>query len=141
MQLGIFAEPSSYTYAPALKLIILGWLLVAALIDARNRIAPDWLMFPGLIFSFIWRMLHPLEWLPWGLSLLMVALCLAGSLPGGDMKGLVAMALFDPNLFFMAWIGAGCIFVLWRLVRRERHMPGYVGFLAGGFVWIICAQV
>jgi len=66
-----------------------------------------------------------------------VGLTLAGVLPGGDMKGLVALALFDPRLYLLAWLGAGAVYVLWRMVRRERRMPGYVGFLAGGVMWLL----
>ncbi len=47
------------------------------------------------------------------------------------MKGLVALALFDPRLYLLAWLGAGVVYLLWRVLRRERRMPGYVGFVVG----------
>ncbi|GAP08811.1 hypothetical protein ATHL_03772 [Anaerolinea thermolimosa] len=63
------------------------------------------------------------------------SLALAGVLPGGDMKGLVAMALFDPRLYLLAWLGAGAVYLVWRIVHGERRMPGSVGFVVGAVGW------
>ena len=32
--------------------------------------------------------------------------------PGGDMKGLVVMALADPRLYLLAWLGAGGVYLV-----------------------------
>ncbi|BAJ64766.1 hypothetical protein [Anaerolinea thermophila] len=64
-----------------------------------------------------------------------MCLALIGLFPGGDMKGLVALALFDSRLYLLAWLGAGVVYLLWRILRRERRMPGYVGFVVGAVGW------
>ncbi len=46
---------------------------------------------------------------------LVTSLALTGVLPGGDMKGLVAMALFDPGLYLLAWLGTEGAYALWRI--------------------------
>lgn len=100
--------------------------------DLRTREVPDWLTLPAVALALAWRLVHPDGWLPWALAGATVLLTLTGILPGGDMKGLTALALLDPRLYLLAWLGAGFVYLVWRLVRRERWMPGYVGFLAGG---------
>jgi prepilin peptidase CpaA len=105
--------------------------------DLRKREVPDWLTLPALALALGWRLVHPDGWLPWGLAGATVALTLTGVLPGGDMKGLAAMALADPRLYLLAWLGAGGVYLLWRVARRERWMPGYVGFLVGGVSWLL----
>ncbi|MGB9801095.1 MAG: prepilin peptidase [Thermanaerothrix sp.] len=117
--------------------MILLWLLVCARYDLRRREVPDWLTLPAVGLALVYRLLTPEGWLPWVLAGVSVLLTLAGALPGGDMKGLVAMALFDPRLYLLAWLGAGVVYLLWRVLRRERRMPGYVGFMVGGIAWII----
>jgi len=118
-------------------LVVIAWLAVCAVFDLRRREVPDYLTLPALGAALVWRASHPVGWLPWALVGVTVGLTLAGVLPGGDMKGLVALALFDPRLYLLAWLGAGAVYVLWRMVRRERRMPGYVGFLAGGVMWLL----
>lgn len=112
------------------------WLLVCAVFDLPRREVPDWLTLPAVATGLLWRALHPDGWLAWALAGVTVALTLINVLPGGDMKGLAALALYDPRLYLAAWLGAGGVYLLWVLVRRERSMPGYVGFLVGvaGFV-------
>ena len=115
--------------------MILLWLLVCARHDLRTREVPDWLTLPAVGLALVYRLLTPEGWLPWALAGGSVLLTLAGALPGGDMKGLVAMALFDPRLYLLAWLGAGVVYLLWRVLRRERRMPGYVGFVVGALGW------
>lgn len=117
--------------------MILLWLLVCARHDLRTREVPDWLTLPAVGLGLVWRIVYPDGWQPWALAGVSVLLTLAGALPGGDMKGLVAMALFDPRLYLLAWLGAVVVYLLWRVLRRERRMPGYVGFVVGGIAWII----
>ena len=111
------------------------WLAVCAGYDLRRREVPDGLTLPAVVLAFGWRLLHPGGWLPWALAGVTVILTLAGVLPGGDMKGLVVMALVDPRLYLLAWLGAGVMYLLWRILRRERRMPGYVGFAMGAVGW------
>ncbi|MGB9897310.1 A24 family peptidase, partial [Thermanaerothrix sp.] len=120
---------------PVSVLVIL-WLLVCARHDLRNREVPDWLTLPAVGLALVWRIVYPDGWQPWALAGVSILLTLAGALPGGDMKGLVAMALLDPRLYLLAWLGAGVVYLLWRVLRRERRMPGYVGFVVGGVAWI-----
>jgi prepilin peptidase CpaA len=112
------------------------WLLVCAVFDLRRREVPDWLTLPAVAAGLLWRALHPDGWLAWALAGVTIVLTLINVLPGGDMKGLAALALIDPRLYLAAWLGAGGVYLVWRLVRRERWIPGYVGFLVGvaGFV-------
>jgi prepilin peptidase CpaA len=112
------------------------WLSVCAVYDLCRREVPDWLTLPAVALGLVYRLLMPGDWLPWALGVVTVALTQAGLLPGGDMKGLVAMALFDPRLYMLAWLGAGAVYLLWWLLRRERRMPGYVGFVVGAVGWI-----
>lgn len=112
------------------------WLAVCAGYDLRRRQVPDWLTLPVVGLALVYRLLTPGGWLPWALAGVSVLLTLAGVLPGGDMKGLVALALFDPRLYLAVWLGAGVVYLFWRLVRHERKMPGFVGFLLGGLVWL-----
>ncbi len=117
--------------------MILLWLLVCAWHDVRRREVPDWLTLPAVVLALGWQVVYPGGWLPWALAVVTIVLTLAGVLPGGDMKGLVALALFDPRLYLLAWLGAVVVYLLWRMLRRERRMPGYVGFVVGGIAWII----
>ena len=117
------------------------WLLVCAVFDLRRREVPDWLTLPAVAAGLVWRVLHPDGWLAWALAGVTVALTLLGVLPGGDMKGLAALALVDPRLYLAAWLGTVGVYLLWWLVRRERSMPGYVGFLVGVVGWIITSGV
>lgn len=119
-------------------LIVIAWLGVCAVFDVRRREVPDYLTLPALGAALVWRASHPVGWLPWALAGVTVGLTLAGVLPGGDMKGLVALGLVDPRLYLAAWLGAAGVYLVWCLLRRERHMPGYVGFwvgVVGGWVW------
>lgn len=111
------------------------WLSVCAVYDLRGREVPDWLTLPALALGLVYRVVTPDGWLPWALAVVTVVLTLLGVLPDGDMKGLVAMALFDLRLYLLAWLGAGVVYWLWRIVRRERRMPGYVGFVVGAVEW------
>ncbi|MEJ5315160.1 MAG: A24 family peptidase [Anaerolinea sp.] len=119
-----------------METLILLWLAVCAVFDLRRREVPDWLTLPAVALALVWQVAHPGGWLPWALVVTTIVLTLAGVLPGGDMKGLAAMALFDSRLYLLAWLGAGVVYVVWWLLRRERRMPGYVGFVVGGVVWI-----
>jgi len=115
----------------SIRIVVLLWLALCAGFDLKRREVPNWMTLPVLAGMLVWRALHPEGWLPWALAGATVILTLAGLLPGGDMKGLVGMALLDPRLYLAAWLGAGAVYLLWRVVRRERRMPGYVGFLIG----------
>ncbi len=58
--------------------------------------------------------------------------------PAGIMKGLDGdLALFDLRLYLLAWLRGGVVCLLWRVLRRERRMPGYVGFVVGGLGWLV----
>ncbi len=118
-----------------LHVVILLWLVVCAVFDLRQREVPDGLTLPAALLAVVWQAAHPGGWLPWALAGVTVILTLAGALPGGDMKGLAAMALFDPRLYLLAWLGAGAVYLLWRLLRKEPRMPGYVGFVVGAVGW------
>lgn len=120
---------------------VLLWLAVCAVFDLRRREVPDWLALPAMVLALVWQITHPAGWLPWALAGVTVALTLLGVLPGGDMKGLAALALYDPRLYLSAWLGAGLVYPIWRVVRRERSMPGYVGFLVGVVGWMIISGV
>ncbi|WP_322806662.1 prepilin peptidase [Thermanaerothrix sp.] len=111
------------------------WLAVCAGYDLCRREAPNWLTLPAVALALVYRLLTPEGWLPWALVVATIVLTLAGVLPGGDMKGLAAMALLDPRLYLLAWLGAGMVYVVWRIVRGERRMPGYVGFAVGAVGW------
>jgi prepilin peptidase CpaA len=124
----------------SIRILILFWLAVCAVFDLRRREVPDWLTLPVLAAGLVWRVLHPDGWLAWALAGGMVALTLINVLPGGDMKGLAALALIDPRLYLAAWLGAGGVYLVWRLVRRECSMPGYVGFLVGVAGWMIISR-
>lgn len=118
-----------------LRIVILLWLVVCAVFDLRRREVPDGLTLPAVVLALGWQVVHPGGWLPWALAGMTVVLTMTGILPGGDMKGLVAMALLDPSLYLLAWLGAGIVYLLWRFLRRERRMPGYVGFVVGAVGW------
>ncbi len=118
-----------------METLILLWLAVCAVFDLRRREVPDGLTLPAVVLALVYRLLTPGDWLPWALAVTTIVLTLAGVLPGGDMKGLAVMALFDPWLYLLVWLGAVVVYVLWRLLRRERRMPGYVGFVVGGVGW------
>lgn len=120
---------------------VLLWLAVCAVFDLRRREVPDWLTLPAVVLALVWQITHPAGWLPWALAGVTVALTLLGVLPGGDMKGLAALTLIDPCLYLSAWLGTGLVYLIWRLVRRERRMPGYVGFLVGVVGWMIISGV
>lgn len=117
--------------------IAVTWLGTCAVHDLRKREVPDWLTLPALALALGWRLVHPDGWLSWALVVATITLTLMDILPGGDMKGLAAMALLDPRLYLLAWLGVWVVYLVWRLVRRERWMPGYVGFLAGGVSWLL----
>lgn len=117
--------------------VALIWLGACAVHDLRSREVPDWLTLPAVLLALVWRLVHPDGWYPWALAVFTVALTLTDILPGGDMKGLAALALFDPHLYLLAWLGAGVVYLLWRLVRRERWIPGYAGFFVGGVGWLL----
>ncbi len=119
---------------------VLLWLVICALYDLRRREVPDWLTLPVVILALVWQVIHPVGWLPWALAGATVVFTLLGVLPGGDMKGLVALALYDPRLYLSAWLGAGGVYLIWRVVRRERWMPGYVGFAVGYVLRMILAS-
>lgn len=119
---------------------VLLWLVICALYDLRRREVPDWLTLPAVILALVWQVIHPSGWLPWALAGVTVALTLLGVLPGGDMKGLVVLALYDPRLYLSAWLGAGGVYLIWRVVLRECWMPGYVGFAVGCVLGIILAS-
>lgn len=115
------------------------WLIICAVFDLHRREVPDWLTLPAVALALVWQIAHPAGWLPWALAGVTVALTLPGVLPGGDMKGLVALALYDPFLHLSAWLGAGVVYLIWWLVRREHRMPGYVGFAAGVLIVMLRA--
>lgn len=117
--------------------IALIWLGVCAMYDLRTREVPDRLTLPAAALALTWRLVSPDGWLPWALAGATVALTLTGVLPGGDMKGLTALALLDPRLYLLAWLGAAMVYLFWRLARRERWMPGYVGFFVGAAGWLL----
>ncbi len=121
--------------------VTLIWLLVCALFDLRRREVPDHLTLPMVVLMLVWRLIHPGDWLSWGLAGVTVGLTLAGVLPGGDMKGLVALALYDPRMWLAAWLGAAGAYAVWRLVRRERTLPGFVGFAVGVAGWLLAREV
>ncbi len=119
-------------------LLVLFWLALCAWHDLRKREVPDWLTLPALGPAFLWRILQPGgDWLPFALAGVTLALCLLGFLPGGDAKGLMAMGLYDPGLFVWVWVGAVVTYLPWRLVFRQRRLPGYVGFLVGAVGWFL----
>ena len=115
------------------------FLTVCAVYDLRRREVPGWLTLPVLAMSLVWRIRQPDDWLAWAMAGGTVVLALLGLLPGGDMQGLTALALFSPLWYLAAWLGAGVVWPVWRVVRHERWMPGYVGFLVGVAVWMIAA--
>lgn len=119
---------------------ILLWLVICAVFDLRRREVPDWLTLPAVVLALVWQVIHPSGWLPWALAGATVVLTLLGVLPGGDMKGLAALALYDPRLYLSAWLVTGVVYLFWRLVRRERRMPGYLGFAAGCVLAMILAS-
>lgn len=120
----------------AVEVAVLVWLVVCAAFDLRKREVPDWLTLPAVGLALAWQVVHPAGWMPWVLMGVTVALTLAGVLPGGDMKGLVALALYDPRMHLFAWAGAALAWPVWWLVRRERRIPGYVGFVLGAVGWL-----
>ncbi len=121
----------------AIKVGVVAWLSVCAAHDLHRREVPDGLTLPAVGLGLVYRVVMPDGWLPWALAVVTVVLTLLGVLPGGDMKGLVAMALFDPRLYLLAWLGAGAVYLLWRILRREHRMPGYVGFVVGAVGWLL----
>jgi len=123
----------------SIRIVVLLWLLACALFDLRQREVPDGLTLPVLGAALIYRGLMPQGCLPWLLAGATLLFTLAGALPGGDMKGLVALALFDPGLYLAAWLGAGITWLAWWTIRRERKMPGYLGFLLGVVGWMVIA--
>lgn len=114
-----------------LPFAVVVWLAICAMHDYRRREVPHGLTLPALGLALVWRAIYPDGWMPWAVAAATVLLALANALPGGDMIGLVSLALLDMRLYLAAWLGAGMVYLLWRLVRRERGMPGYVGFLVG----------
>lgn len=137
MRLGIITKTSAYQNPVPMMLAvaIMLWISICAWHDLRRREVPDWLTLPAVGLGLVWRILYPDGWLPWALAGAAVALTLADVLPGGDMKGLAAMALFDPRLHLLAWVGAALTWFVWRMARRERAMPGYLGFAVGLLMW------
>ncbi len=121
------------------ELAVIAWLVVCALHDWRKREVPNWLTVPVVVLAWLWQCLQSAGYLPWVLAGATVLLAVLGVLPGGDMKGLVALALLDGHgrLYLAAWLGAAVVYLVWRVVRREKGMPGYVGFLAGVAVAIM----
>lgn len=114
------------------KMALMTWLSLAAGYDLRRREVPNWLNVPALIAALVWRLWRGADGASWLLAAAMVALCLLGLLPGGDMKGLAAMALLDPHLCGMALLGAALTWLAWRIFRSERRIPAYIGFWVGG---------
>lgn len=109
-----------------MNLLLLGWLSVCAGFDLRTRQVPNLLTVPVLALAFFFRCLAAADALPWLLSAALLFLWLGGWLPGGDAKGLIALALFDPPLCLAATLGAALIFPFY-----PRSLPGFLGFLIG----------
>lgn len=105
--------------------VVLLWLAICAWQDVRKREVDNALTIPAIVAMFLWRV-----WYPDGIAFLMATLFfflgLGGILPGGDAKGLMAMALYSPEMTLCALLGAG---MFWLITRRP--IPAYVGFLAG----------
>lgn len=116
------------------NVLVLVWLAACAWRDVQSREIPDWLFWPALISVLIVSDFSPLSL---GLVMGTIAMTLAGLLPGGDMRGLIVLALFDPALYAWAWGGAGATWLIWRLVRRERAFPGFAGFFVGAAGWFM----
>jgi hypothetical protein len=114
-----------------MEALILIFLTICAVYDVRRREVPGWLILPAMVISLVWRVYHPDDWLAWVLALGTLLLTLIGLLPGGDMHGLITLALLSPRWYFAAWLGAGVTWLIWWIVRHERRIPGYVGFLVG----------
>jgi prepilin peptidase CpaA len=114
-----------------MEALILIFLTICALYDVRRREVPGWLVLPAMAISLVWRVYHQDDWLAWGLALGTLLLTLIGLLPGGDMHGLITLALLSPRWYVAAWLGAGVTWLIWWIVRHERRIPGYVGFLVG----------
>lgn len=118
---------------------LLVWLALCAWYDLRKREVPDWLTLPVVALGLVWRLFQGGEWLSWVLAGVTFGLCLLGVIPGGDMKGLVALAFWDERFYLAAWLGALGVYLFWLAVWRERRMPGYVGFVVGGLVMALFA--
>jgi Flp pilus assembly protein protease CpaA len=114
-----------------MEALILIFLTICAIYDVRRREVPGWLILPAMVASLAWRIGQPDDRLAWGLALGTITLTLLGLLPGGDMQGLITLALLSPRWYFAAWLGAGITWLIWWVVRHERRIPGYIGFLVG----------
>lgn len=114
--------------ATTITLITLtGWLAVCAWYDYRFRRLPNWLTVGAIVIATGIRLVFGAgEWLPWSLALLMLVAVLLGWLPGGDGKGLMALALVSPTALACAWTGAAILLLVTR-----RKVPGFVGFFLG----------
>ncbi len=106
------------------------WLSLGAFYDLRRREVPNWLTLPVLAVAFIWRLFHP-NATALGVFVLTLVFWLSGLIAGGDTKGLMVLGLLNPTLYAWAWIGAGGMWGLWRIIKRERNYPGYLGILLG----------
>ncbi|MEJ5200638.1 MAG: prepilin peptidase [Anaerolineales bacterium] len=109
--------------------VVLLWLVICTWQDVRKREVDNALTIPMIVVMFLWRV-----WYPDGIAFLMTTLFfflgLGGVLPGGDAKGLMAMALYSPEMTLCALLGAG---LLWLILRRK--FPAYVGFLVGALTY------
>jgi len=111
----------------AATIAVTGWLALCAWWDYRLRLVPNWLTVSAIVAAASARLVTGSnEWLPWTLALLMLAAVLFGWLPGGDGKGLMALAIVSPSVLAAACTGAAVL----QIVTR-RKIPGFVGFFLG----------
>ena len=113
---------------------LLIWLAVCAWEDVRKREVPNGLTLPMLAGMMVWRIFHP-DAGAFMLAGVIFVMGLFGLLPGGDAKGLIALALFSPELSVLALLMAGVVWLGYRLFRH-RKAPGFAGFLTGAILYL-----
>jgi len=133
-------------------------LAVAAYTDIRRRQIDNWLNAAVALAAplFWWASHLGLADIAWQVGLaLLVLVVLAGffalgAIGGGDVKLLVALALWLPPVFFMKLITVMAVtggvltlgLVFWHVARRQRHklaVPYGVAIAIGGY-WVLALQ-
>lgn len=114
--------------------VILVWLGICAWQDVKWREIPNALTLPMVVSLFLWRLPRP-DGVVYLLALGMFLMGLMGLLPGGDAKGLIAIALYSPLLLGFCLLGSGIVWLFGRF-RGQTAIPGYAGFLLGAILYL-----
>jgi Flp pilus assembly protein protease CpaA len=137
------ASPGTQLILPAtISLLVVTWLWVCAIIDARTRQVPNALTLPAIPLALLAAWLTrgargdtPYEFLfHLGVMTLPLFVAWRSHLMGGaDLKIFLVLAIANPLLVVAAWIGVVLYFISLLTIQRRRpvRFAGVPGFTLG----------